>query len=79
MVFVAASDLILTVTDAKGLQDTEKFQIIAGSPENVVNITIKEKRLQIENLTAQLENMDSWRADLVKKIIKLYRLFIITS
>lgn len=58
--------LVLTVYDSAGLSAEKTFTIESGNPKEIINSTIIEKKRWLNNLTSQLNLMDSWKAERIK-------------
>ncbi len=52
--------LILRVTDNKNLTSEKSFPIIAGSPEEVVNVILKNKKNKLNNAKKDVESFETW-------------------
>lgn len=66
--------LALTVTDSEGLASTRRFDIMTKEPKEAVNMTLKRKRGNLGILTADINKIPDWYADIVKQQIDVQKL-----
>jgi len=63
--------LTLNVTDANGFTTSKSFLIIAGSPEDVVNETLDEKKQALENALEDINKFPAWLQDILKELANI--------
>ncbi len=53
-------DLNVTAINSQGWQATKQFRILVGDPRDLANITIRDYKRRIDNITAQINTYPSW-------------------
>ncbi len=57
--------LTLVIQDETGFTDEKSFKILVGSPENIANLTINQRREQLEQAKQELSKLESWQSNLI--------------
>lgn len=64
-------DLQISVKDSSGSVSSKNFTILAGSPKEIINLTIAAKRIKLQNVADSLKSYPTWQSDYMKKLLKL--------
>jgi hypothetical protein len=68
---VSVFQISVTAKENTGLESTRLFSISVGNPKDLVNVTIKDYKLRVENLTNQINTYPSWAIQKIQTIVKL--------
>jgi len=66
--------LKLTIRDSLGETSFKTIDINVQSPKDIINSSLKTKKLLLDNLTSDLNKMDSWKSGVIKNKINFSNL-----
>lgn len=68
---IGAYSLSVSVEDEDGLKASRVFPIVIGSPKEVINLTLRQDRLRLDNLTKKIALYPSWYKSKVEKALNI--------
>lgn len=69
--FTESYNLKITVTDENGFSDSEVFEINVSSPKELINITLKKMRKNLDNIKIQIVNQISFTQKSLNSALKI--------